>query len=386
MAARSVNNAIARASSSSSKQQRRQGQEQQQQETNTDRKRLLCVTERLYDITFQLHASICRASTEAIGVKKVQRLWQQELKHVADIAHSASLGREPNLSFGDRKARSGESMKSSGSTSSRMRRQSKTKVYTMNPRLRSDLHHLTSCENVDDDEEEDMSEEQETTAGLKLKGTRRRPQEVVTSLSHALISATWTAISSCWACDNERYWICYFEKSFLLKHDSPSSQLSPHRKLRKLLVHMRLKFRIVAEELVQRLQRVQSCVGEQIRSARRESSIQVSALPMSYSTSPDTAADHHFKHQSPDKIRIQEAIPRLLDALSKLSGGIASSEVGLSSSLSSSSKRKGGGGESGSTTTSVAVKNISGSRTSNVVVSSTHTSASSTSAVLGGTT
>ena len=244
--AQSVNDAIV---SSQSKRKDEEQEEEGEVRTTTEyRERFLCVMERLYDITFRLHASICKASTEAVGVKKVQRMWQQELKHVADIAHTASLGREPELFYGDRKARSGESVKSSGSTATRMRRQSKTKTFTMNPQLRSDLHHLTSCDAADEDEDN-------TKKKSVLKGSRRRPQEVVTSLSHALISATWNAISSCWACDNERYWICYFEKSFLLKHDSPLSHLSPHRKLRKILVHMRLKFRIVAEELVQRLQR-----------------------------------------------------------------------------------------------------------------------------------
>ena len=326
--AQSVNDAIV---SSQSKRKDEDEEEEDEVRTTTEyRERFLCVMERLYDITFRLHASICKASTEAVGVKKVQRMWQQELKHVADIAHTASLGREPELFYGDRKARSGESVKSSGSTATRMRRQSKTKTFTMNPQLRSDLHHLTSCDAADEDEDNSKTRKNSTSV---LKGTRRRPQEVVTTLSHALISATWNAISSCWACDNERYWICYFEKSFLLKHDSPSSHLSPHRKLRKILVHMRLKFRIVAEELVQRLQRVQSCVGEQIRSARRESSVQAYSLPTLTSSSLST---------STDKIQIQDAIPRLLDALSKLSGHVNSTSTASTTAVVSSNKQTGG--------------------------------------------
>ena len=325
LVAQSVNEAIAKTSSQSKKKEENEVEESIKM-TTEDRERFLCVTERLYDITFRLHASICKASTEAVGVKKVQRMWQQELKHVADIAHTASLGREPELFYADRKARSGESVKSS----TRTRRQSKTKTFTMNPQLRSDLHHLTSCDAADEDEDNSKTRKNSTSV---LKGTRRRPQEVVTTLSHALISATWNAISSCWACDNERYWICYFEKSFLLKHDSPSSHLSPHRKLRKILVHMRLKFRIVAEELVQRLQRVQSCVGEQIRSARRESSVQAYSLPTLTSSSLST---------STDKIQIQDAIPRLLDALSKLSGHVNSTSTASTTAVVSSNKQTGG--------------------------------------------
>ena len=340
--AQSVNDAIV---SSQSKRKDEEQEEEGEVRTTTEyRERFLCVMERLYDITFQLHASICKASTEAVGVKKVQRMWQQELKHVADIAHTASLGREPELFYGDRKARSGESVKksSSGNTATRIRRQSKTKTFSMNPQLRSDLHHLTSCDAADEDEDNSNLKKKSAV----LKGSRRRPQEVVTSLSHALISATWNAISSCWACDNERYWICYFEKSFLLKHDSPLSHLSPHRKLRKILVHMRLKFRIVAEELVQRLQRVQSCVGEQIRSARRESSISTYSLSSLTSSSLSTSID---------KVRIQDAIPRLFDALSKLSGHVESTTTSSSSSstsvdVSSNNKQRGGGDDVASST------------------------------------
>jgi hypothetical protein len=96
---------------------------------------------------------------------------------------------------------------------------------------------------------------------------------------------------------------------------------------------MRLKFRIVAEELVQRLQRVQSCVGEQIRSARRESSVQAYSLPTLTSSSLST---------STDKIQIQDAIPRLLDALSKLSGHVNSTSAASTTAVVSSNKQTGG--------------------------------------------
>mgnify|MGYP007000375896 len=81
--AQSVNEAIAKTSSRSKKKEENEVEEESINMTTEDRERFLCVTERLYDITFRLHASICKASTEAVGVKKVQRMWQQELKHVA---------------------------------------------------------------------------------------------------------------------------------------------------------------------------------------------------------------------------------------------------------------------------------------------------------------
>ena len=64
----------------------------------------------------------------------------------------------------------------------------------------------------------------------------------------------------------ERHWMGHIDRSFLLKSDTPLSTRQAHSRLSELVTHMRIKFRTLAQELVQRLTMTKSCVEQQLQS------------------------------------------------------------------------------------------------------------------------
>lgn len=268
------------------------------------RKRVLSSTERLYEMVIRIHRTMVNASSEASEVKRTQRRWQRELNRVCNIAALAADGRDfMNPTFGG-----DEFANAKADVASHRRRRMTRHAQRLTKQNRGDLRHLTDCR------ARGVAAASTTATTAAFDGPDRNPQDVVVGLGHAMICAAWTALSSCWACDQERYWMNHIEKSFLLKDDSPVSQSSPHRKLRKLLVHMRMKFRIVAEEIVQRLQRMLALVWQQLQNARRSS--EVAELEDARS---EGGPSGRCEGSVPALRSIERILPRLLEGLSKIS-------------------------------------------------------------------